>query len=176
MPQTNKTNNFKLYPHGYSFFQPKIHILRLIISPCHIFEIVLSWKSAKQDLRKDDIPYPSQKYCLSRPNRRILQRIISVYGRQISKKTLICFRGSDGGIKLPKMLSEVFRSHGLTTLALAYVAEEWLPQHFSNIPLDFLEKAAAQQIMKRLQEHNSPTFLNIWAVITAVICLCRCIL
>ena len=40
------------------------------------------------------------------------------------KKALICFSGSDGGIKLTKMLSEVFRSHGLTTLALAYVAEE----------------------------------------------------
>ena len=76
------------------------------------------------------------------------------------KKALICFRGSDGGIKLTKMLSEVFRSHGLTTLALAYVAEEWLPQHFSNISLDFLEKAAAQQIMKRLREHNSPYFFE----------------
>lgn len=59
-------------------------------------------------------------------------------------KALICFSGSDGGIALSKMLAAVFQSHGLTTLALAYVIEEGLPQQFSEIPIDFLEAAAKQ--------------------------------
>lgn len=58
------------------------------------------------------------------------------------KKTLICFSGSDGGIELTRMLADVFRSHGLTTLALAYVMEEDLPEQFSLIPIDFIEAAA----------------------------------
>lgn len=57
-------------------------------------------------------------------------------------KVLICFTGSDGKIKLSKMLAGVFQSHGLTTLALAYVMEEGLPTKFSRIPVDFLEAAA----------------------------------
>ena len=40
------------------------------------------------------------------------------------------------------MLARVFQSHGLTTLALAYVIEEGLPKQFSCIPIDFLEVAA----------------------------------
>lgn len=40
------------------------------------------------------------------------------------------------------MLADVFRSHGLTTLALAYVLEEGLPRQFSAVPIDFLEAAA----------------------------------
>ncbi len=57
-------------------------------------------------------------------------------------KALICFSGSDGGIELSRMLAEVFRSHGLTTLALAYVGEEGLPDRFYRIPIDLLEAAA----------------------------------
>ena len=58
------------------------------------------------------------------------------------KKALICFSGSDGGIKLSRMLADVFRSHGLTALALAYVMEEDLPAQFSLVPIDFIEAAA----------------------------------
>ena len=62
-------------------------------------------------------------------------------------KALICFSGSDGGIALARMLAQVFQAHGLTTLALAYVMEEGLPQQFSRVPIDPLETAA-----KRLHE------------------------
>ena len=58
------------------------------------------------------------------------------------KKALICFSGSDGGIELSRMLAKVFQSHGLTTLALAYVLEEGLPKTFSKVPIDGLEAAA----------------------------------
>lgn len=57
-------------------------------------------------------------------------------------KALICFSGSDGGIELAKVLAKVFQSHGLTTLALAYVIGEDLPKQFSCIPVDFIEAAA----------------------------------
>lgn len=57
-------------------------------------------------------------------------------------KALICFSGSDGGIELSRTLAGVFQSHGLTTLALAYVLEEGLPKQFSNVPIDPLEAAA----------------------------------
>lgn len=59
-------------------------------------------------------------------------------------KALICFSGSDGGIELARLLAEVFRARGLTTLALAYVMEEGLPQAFDRIPIDFVEAAAGQ--------------------------------
>lgn len=62
-------------------------------------------------------------------------------------KALICFSGSDGGIEMTKLLAEVFRSHGLTTLALAYVGEEGLPQKFVRVPIDSLEAA-----VKRLHD------------------------
>lgn len=42
-------------------------------------------------------------------------------------KVLICFSGSDGKFELSRMLAEVFQSHGLTALALAYVMEAGLP-------------------------------------------------
>lgn len=57
-------------------------------------------------------------------------------------KALICFGGSDGKFELSCMLAKVFQSHGLTTLALAYVMEEGLPKQFSQVPLDALEMAA----------------------------------
>ena len=57
-------------------------------------------------------------------------------------KALICFSGSDGGIALARMLAGVFQTRGLTTLALAYVMEEGLPQQFSAVPIDCLEAAA----------------------------------
>ena len=41
-------------------------------------------------------------------------------------KALICFSGSDGRFEWSQMLAEVFRAHGLTALALAYVKEERL--------------------------------------------------
>jgi len=56
-------------------------------------------------------------------------------------KALICFSSSDGGIELSRMLAQVFQSRGLTTLALAYVLEEGLPQKFLNVPIDPLEAA-----------------------------------
>ena len=56
-------------------------------------------------------------------------------------KALICFSGSDGKFELSRMLAKVFRSHGLTALALAYVMEEGLPKQFSHIPIDLLESA-----------------------------------
>lgn len=59
-----------------------------------------------------------------------------------SGKALICFGGSDGKLELSRMLASVFQSHGLTTLALAYVMEEGLPKQFSYIPVDLLEAAA----------------------------------
>lgn len=57
-------------------------------------------------------------------------------------KVLICFSGSDGKFELTRTLARVFQSHGLTTLAFAYVIEEGLPKQFSSIPVDFLEAAA----------------------------------
>ena len=58
------------------------------------------------------------------------------------EKALICFSGSDGEIELARTLASVFQSHGLTTLALAYVMEEGLPKQFSKVPIDSLEAAA----------------------------------
>lgn len=40
------------------------------------------------------------------------------------------------------MLAQVFQAQGLTTLALACVLEEGLPQKFLNVPIDPLEAAA----------------------------------
>lgn len=40
------------------------------------------------------------------------------------------------------MLAKVFQSHGLTTLAMAYVMEEGLPKQFAYVPIDSLEAAA----------------------------------
>jgi len=57
-------------------------------------------------------------------------------------KVLICFSGSDGKFELARMLARVFQSHGLSTMALAYVMEEGLPKQFSHIPIDYLEAAA----------------------------------
>ncbi len=57
-------------------------------------------------------------------------------------KALICFSGSDGGIAVTRLLAEVFQAQGLTTLALAYVMEEGLPDRFVKIPIDTLEPAA----------------------------------
>ena len=57
-------------------------------------------------------------------------------------KALICFSGSDGGCEMSKLLASVFQSHGLTTLAIAYVGEEGLPDKFVNVPIDTIEVAA----------------------------------
>ena len=57
-------------------------------------------------------------------------------------KALICFSGSDGKYELTKRLAAVFQSHELTTLALAYVMEEGLPNKFYRVPIDMLEEAA----------------------------------
>ena len=62
-------------------------------------------------------------------------------------KALICFSGSDGKFEWSRMLAQVFQSHGLTALALAYVMEEGLPAQFYHVPIDPLEKA-----VKRLHE------------------------
>lgn len=57
-------------------------------------------------------------------------------------KVLICFTGSDGNFELSRMLAQVFQSHGLTALALAYVMEDGLPNQFYHIPIDMLEATA----------------------------------
>ena len=56
-------------------------------------------------------------------------------------KALICFSGSDGGIGVTRLLAGVFQAQGLTTLALAYVMEEGLPDRFCKVPIDPLEAA-----------------------------------
>lgn len=58
------------------------------------------------------------------------------------EKALICFSGSDGGIEVTRLLADVFKNQGLTTLALAYVMEEDLPDRFVKVPIDPLEVAA----------------------------------
>lgn len=63
------------------------------------------------------------------------------------EKALVCFSGSDGKFELSRMLAKVFQAQGLTTLALAYVMEDGLPDQFYHIPIDMLEAA-----VKRL--HN----------------------
>lgn len=63
-------------------------------------------------------------------------------GDRYPGKALICFSGSDGRFELSRMLARVFRSHGLTVLALAYVMEEGLPRQFYRVPIDPLEAAA----------------------------------
>ena len=62
-------------------------------------------------------------------------------------KALICFGGSDGKFELARTLAAIFQGCGLTTLALAYVMEEGLPDKFYHVPIDTLEAAA-----KRLHE------------------------
>ena len=57
-------------------------------------------------------------------------------------KALIAFSGSDGGLALTRALAGVFQARGLSTLALAYVGEEGLPQGFSGIPIEYVEAAA----------------------------------
>lgn len=57
-------------------------------------------------------------------------------------KALVCFSGSDGNFELAKKLAAVFQVRGLTTLALAYVNEDALPNRFYHIPIDTLEAAA----------------------------------
>lgn len=57
-------------------------------------------------------------------------------------KALICFTGSDGRFDLARMLAQVFQSHGLTALALAFVMEDGLPDKFYHIPIEMLEAAA----------------------------------
>ena len=73
-------------------------------------------------------------------------------------KALICFSGSDGGIELAKALAGVFQAQGLTTLALAYVLEEGLPNQFSKVPLDTLEAAA-----KRLHDMGYEK-VGVWGI------------
>ena len=57
-------------------------------------------------------------------------------------KALISFGGSDGNFELAEQLATVFQGRGLTTLALAYVKEEGLPDGFYRVPIDTLEAAA----------------------------------
>ena len=57
-------------------------------------------------------------------------------------KALICFSGSDGRFEWSRTLAQIFQSHGLTALALAYVMEEGLPRAFYHVPIDPLEAAA----------------------------------
>lgn len=57
-------------------------------------------------------------------------------------KVLVCFSGSDGRFEWSRKVAAVFQAHGLTTLALAYVMEEGLPDCFYHVPIDPLETAA----------------------------------
>lgn len=52
------------------------------------------------------------------------------------------YDGCDGRFEWTRMLAQVFQSHGLTALALAYVMEEGLPKQFYDVPIDPLEAAA----------------------------------
>lgn len=45
-------------------------------------------------------------------------------------------------MELARTLAGVFKTQGLTTLALAYVLEEGLPKQFLRVPVDTLEAAA----------------------------------
>lgn len=67
-------------------------------------------------------------------------------------KALIAFSGSDGGLALTRALAGVFQARGLSTLALAYVGEEGLPQGFSGIPIEYVEAAAK----RRRQSASTP--------------------
>ena len=62
-------------------------------------------------------------------------------------KVLVCFSGSDGRFEWSRKVAAVFQAHGLTTLALAYVMEEGLPDCFYHVPIDPLETA-----VKRLHD------------------------
>ncbi len=73
-------------------------------------------------------------------------------------KALICFGGSDGKFELARMLAAVFQKRGLTTLALAYVMEEGLPDCFYHVPIDPLETAA-----KRLHEMGCEK-VGLWGI------------
>lgn len=72
---------------------------------------------------------------------------------QYQGKALICFSGSDGKFELSRMLAKVFQSHGLTTLALAYVMEEGLPKQFFHIRVSglFHEKGYFSGIGQQLE-------------------------
>ncbi|WP_298029530.1 acyl-CoA thioester hydrolase/BAAT C-terminal domain-containing protein [uncultured Dysosmobacter sp.] len=73
-------------------------------------------------------------------------------------KVLICFGGSDGNFGLAKQLARIFQTCGLTTLALAYVMEEGLPDRFFHVPVDTLEAAA-----KRLHEMGCEK-VGLWGI------------
>lgn len=73
-------------------------------------------------------------------------------------KALICFGGSDGNFELARKLAGVFQGRGLTTLALAYVMEEGLPDKFFRVPIDTLEAA-----VKRLHEMGCEK-VGLWGI------------
>ena len=74
-------------------------------------------------------------------------------------KALICFSGSDGRFEWSRTLAQIFQSHGLTALALAYVMEEGLPRAFYHVPIDPLEAAAERVIaIQDRAKHNLPPY------------------
>ena len=79
---------------------------------------------------------------LSGGDGRILRGALPPAEDRFPGKALIAFSGSDGGLELTRALAGVFQARGLTTLALAYVGEEGLPQGFSGIPIEYGETAA----------------------------------
>ncbi len=56
---------------------------------------------------------------------------------------LIVLGGSEGGIEASSRVGVSFASHGYAVLALAYFAEEGLPQTLENIQVEYFEKAIA---------------------------------
>ena len=74
----------------------------------------------------------------------------------IREKPSSASAAATGGSRWPGCWG-IIQVRGLTTLALAFVMEEGLPQRFARVPIDFLA-AAAWQIMARLEEHRFPYF------------------
>ena len=54
---------------------------------------------------------------------------------------MIVLSGSDGGIATANMFGEPLAASGFVTMCLAYFAMDGLPRNFSQIPLEYFEKA-----------------------------------
>ena len=57
------------------------------------------------------------------------------------RPAVIVLSGSDGGIATANLVGEPLAASGFVTLCLAYFAMVGLPRHFSQIPLEYFEKA-----------------------------------
>jgi len=57
------------------------------------------------------------------------------------RPAVIVLSGSDGGIATANMFGEPLAASGFVTMCLAYFAMDGLPRNFSQIPLEYFEKA-----------------------------------